>query len=69
MVTLEDIFNAIFDAEENYGAEYVSVAINNKKLFVMYNNNAVNTFDYDENIDIKKVNELCNYLSLKFIGE
>lgn len=72
---LEIVFNAIFDAEEDYGAEYVDVIVDydnedKEKIFIMYhdrhNSYAIKTFDFTEHIDIQKVNDLCDYLDLGF---
>ncbi len=64
---LETIFNAIFDAEETYNAENISVVLN-EKLLVMCNDKVLNSFDIKnlDDSDIEKINGLCNYLSLKF---
>ena len=62
---LEKIFNAIFDAEETYGANMINISINDK-VTIINNNKEIAIFD-TKNLkeeDINKIYGLCEYLSL-----
>lgn len=67
-MTLETIFNAIFDAEEMYGADNIAIFFSNGELFIKNNDRVLNSFNMASfnDSDIKNINELCDYLSLKF---
>lgn len=67
-MTLETIFNAIFDAEEMYGADNIAIFFLNKELFIKNNDRVLNSFNMASfnDSDIKNINGLCDYLSLKF---
>lgn len=65
MELLEIIFNAIFDAEEDYGADNIKIVINDK-VSINYNNRTLKSFDTKDLTDseIIKINDLCEYLNL-----
>lgn len=67
-MNLETIFNAIFDAEEMYGADNIAIFFSNEELFIKNNDRVLNSFNMASfnDSDIKNINGLCNYLSLKF---
>ncbi len=70
MDLLETIFNAIFDAEEEHGADNISITLN-EQLSIVYNNSRIiNSFDIKDlaSSDVKRINDLCDYLELKVIG-
>lgn len=68
MNLLEIVFNAIFDAEEMYGADNISIIVSNEELFIKNNDRVLNSFNMASfnDSDIKNINGLCDYLSLKF---
>ena len=67
-MNLETIFNAIFDAEEMYDADNIAIFFLNEELLIKNNDRVLNSFNMASfnDSDIKKINELCDYLSLNF---
>ena len=65
---LETVFNAIFDAEEMYGADNIAIFFLNEELFIKNNDRVLNSFNMASfnDSDIKNINGLCDYLNLKF---
>lgn len=70
MDLLETIFNAIMDAEEEHGADNISITLNEQLSIVYLNSKIIDSFDIKDlsSSDIKRINDLCDYLELKFIG-
>lgn len=67
-MNLETIFNAIFDAEEMYGADNIAIFFLNEELLIKNNDRVLNSFNMASfnDSDIKNINGLCDYLNLKF---
>lgn len=67
-MSLETIFNAIFDAEEMYGADNIAIFFLNEELVIKNNDRVLNSFNMASfnDSDIKNINGLCDYLNLKF---
>ena len=65
---LEKIFNAIFDAEETYGANMISVSINDK-VEIINSGKEIAVFDIKRltEEEVYKIYDLCEYLSLGVI--
>ena len=69
------ISNAIVNAKDRYGSDFVDVIIDydnddNEKIFIMYhdrhNSFAIDTFDYTEYTSAKDIEVLCYLLDLGF---